>query len=529
MKTLTILISLLLSFFIVSGQENLPLKFQGSENKWGSLTWMNNLTDDNQWFDYRVPPIVDADTIYVFMNFRHNVIENGLIFGYSGYTIKKLNKSTGIQYWETQRLYRNYLQRKVISQPQMVDDKLVVTLFDEAKSFGSEWYDCFPAHIVLELKNGVVIDSNYVDKSDITLPQFRSINSSPSITTSNNPWFLKSDIGYIQRSLSAWSNQLGIIDNKLDVFGHIVESDTFEIITPYYLSEFVFHNNEIGGINVCVASEENSWQDKEIKLIKLDANLSLIKSVDITQHFTDTITTFALNTVENGYSLITTSYESPTLRTLQFNFHLFDSDGNLIDKMSYTLRPGLDTGISYGWLYPMIDEVNKRILVTQSRQNKLDEPTFFEVYTRDGDTIQRIKKIEVEGLEDHFRIEYATMMENGDLLLYIGQFAWADPNVRWFSWIMLDGQKMNIISNTKDITIKNNQLKIHPNPTNSIIHIQGLQEEANVRIQNINSQVIKTINTTDGQVDISELPNGLYIFEIQNKHLMERHKVLKIE
>jgi hypothetical protein len=84
----------------------------------------------------------------------------------------------------------------------------------------------------------------------------------------------------------------------------------------------------------------------------------------------------------------------------------------------------------------------------------------------------------------------------------------------------------NIVGTSDELE---NQLKIHPNPTSSIIYIQGLQEESQVIIQHINGHVIKTLATTDGQVDISELPNGLYIFEIQNKHIKERHKVLKIE
>ncbi len=73
------------------------------------------------------------------------------------------------------------------------------------------------------------------------------------------------------------------------------------------------------------------------------------------------------------------------------------------------------------------------------------------------------------------------------------------------------------------------ELKIHPNPTNNLIHIQGLQEEAKVSIKNINGQIVKTVTTTDGQIDISDIPNGLYIFAIQNKYVKERHKVVKVE
>jgi len=86
----------------------------------------------------------------------------------------------------------------------------------------------------------------------------------------------------------------------------------------------------------------------------------------------------------------------------------------------------------------------------------------------------------------------------------------------------------NIISSTKDFATNSNQLKIHPNPSNNIIHIDGLQAEANVQAQNINGQIIKTVTTIDSQVDISDIPSGLYIFEIQNKDVKERHKVVKI-
>ena len=87
----------------------------------------------------------------------------------------------------------------------------------------------------------------------------------------------------------------------------------------------------------------------------------------------------------------------------------------------------------------------------------------------------------------------------------------------------------NIISSTKDITTNSNQLKIYPNPTNSLLHIDGLNAEASIIIQHINGQIIKTVTTIDSQIDISDLPNALYIFEIQNKDVNERHKVVKIE
>ncbi|MBK6497284.1 MAG: T9SS type A sorting domain-containing protein [Saprospiraceae bacterium] len=86
---------------------------------------------------------------------------------------------------------------------------------------------------------------------------------------------------------------------------------------------------------------------------------------------------------------------------------------------------------------------------------------------------------------------------------------------------------MGIISTTDDV-FANNQLKVYPNPSSSYIQIQGLQEEANVIIQNIDGQVIRKLITKGSEVDIKDLPNGVYIFDIQNSNVNEKHKVVKI-
>jgi hypothetical protein len=281
---------------------------------------------------------------------------------------------------------------------------------------------------------------------------------------------------------------------------------------------------------VLMLNRAQNWADVQVLFSKYDMDLNLNKTVDVSEHIAKPITSAGIYFIDKVYFVIGTNYIDPVAMTDKYHSYLFDNNGQFLDSISYTLRPGIDDIIRYGWLRPTVDRLNNRLLMSQSRQDKLTESTYFELYTNEGDDIKTVSSIEVEGIKDHFRTYYSTMLDNGNILLYIEQFTDPGPSGdRWYSWIMLDGQKMNIVSSTKEIAIATKKLKIHPNPTNSLIHIQGLQEEANVRIQNINSQVIKTVTTTDGQVDISGLSNGLFIFEIQNKYVTERHKILKIE
>ncbi len=520
-----------------SSQLNLPLKFQNNVDIWSNLTWIEGNKNEDQVFENRVPPIIIADTIYTFLNYQ-GLSSTGFSIGYSGYKIKKMNKNSGEQYWETTRIYKGGVKRKALSQPTLKNGELFITLYDEATSTGSSWDECYPAHIVLSSKNGKLIDSFYMDRSNTNLKVFPSIAGLFGQSTSNNPKFYLSENGYIQRSFSVWFNpnfRSGVIDNHVNLEGEINKSDTFNLQYRYYLREFNYFDTNLEGVNAIMASEESNWKNKEIKFLRLDKNLNLIKSVDITQYFTDTIATFALVHISNGYSIISTSYESPILKTGQINFHLFDEEGNFVEKMIYTLRPETDTGIKYGWLYPMVDIVNKRILVTQSRQNKLNEGTFFEIYAKDEDTIQRVKRIEVEGIKDHFRTEYSMMMENGDILLYVSQFAWtaSPPSIapdypRYYSWIMLDGQKMNIISSTKDEVHSTNKLRLYPNPSSGMLSIQNLEEPANVKIYNLSGKIVKSLENVTNEVNITDLPVGMYIFDIRNNEINERHKIVKV-
>lgn len=309
-----------------------------------------------------------------------------------------------------------------------------------------------------------------------------------------------------------------------------MNKDTTKIYFNYSPDDFRYFDNPDGTVGALMVSKTFNWTKREMKYLKYDKSLNLIDSSDLSMNFTDTITVFNFYRADNGYMITVTTFDDFSIRTSKYTYHLFDTAGNLVDKLIYYLREGQDNGLVYGWLYPMVDIVNKRLILTHSRQNKLSESTYFELFASDGDTIQRVKRIEVEGIKDHFRTQYATMLENGDILLYVEQFAQNDPSSpRWYSWINLDGQEMNIISSTKNEQSIFNKLKLYPNPTSGIVKIDLLETSASISITNINGQTLKTLHNVENEVDISELPAGMYIFDVRSKDVSERHKIVKVE
>ena len=58
---------------------------------------------------------------------------------------------------------------------------------------------------------------------------------------------------------------------------------------------------------------------------------------------------------------------------------------------------------------------------------------------------------------------------------------------------------------------------IYPNPTNGLVHIYGV-EDASISIYSINGKLINSNDLiNENSVDLSSLPNGIYLVKVQ-KH-----------
>ena len=56
-----------------------------------------------------------------------------------------------------------------------------------------------------------------------------------------------------------------------------------------------------------------------------------------------------------------------------------------------------------------------------------------------------------------------------------------------------------------------NVLSVYPNPANDIVRIEGLENDAEVSVYNSIGALVKTVETVDGTIGVSELPSGLYL------------------
>ena len=92
-------------------------------------------------------------------------------------------------------------------------------------------------------------------------------------------------------------------------------------------------------------------------------------------------------------------------------------------------------------------------------------------------------------------------------------------------------EKISYITVDYPVSIKeNNALKftVYPNPVKQTLYILGGNSAVNSKVEllNINGAVIKTIYNSN-EIDVNELPNGLYLVRVTNNNMVGVKKVLK--
>lgn len=76
---------------------------------------------------------------------------------------------------------------------------------------------------------------------------------------------------------------------------------------------------------------------------------------------------------------------------------------------------------------------------------------------------------------------------------------------------------------------RSTKLVLVPNPTFGYVRIENVSQPISVKISNMSGKVVKTMSDIQNEINIDDLPAGMYIFDIRNKNFSERHKIVKVE
>lgn len=150
-----------------------------------------------------------------------------------------------------------------------------------------------------------------------------------------------------------------------------------------------------------------------------------------------------------------------------------------------------------------------------------------------SDTLQYISSLTCPQNEIFYAALYCQLLQDGKLIIGGHNIVTNGSEIkRRVQFHCFNGKDLGInfsLSTEDDLTVKGNKFTLYPNPTNGIIRIEGLSSSASLDITNINGQFINGVEATNNQVDLSRLPNGIYILKIESSNTIEQHKILKID
>ena len=498
------------------GQENLPLKFKNYEPVWIDHIHLEKYSL-NQLGRYVLrgdPKLID-DSLFVFYNIQY--------FGYNGIIIEKRNIKNGSIYWRFTRDTTVEKARIALSRANLLKDKIELVLFDEDKYVDDTtiptWAAAHPAKMFLKRYDGKIIREEYTNHLDTNNIKLKSIGNDFYDSGNVSLKLLSTKQGYRQIYF-LWTQKSYYITD-VDTLGHLIKKDTLFLPSSYdVVSHRLYDMNDSTFFSVIVSTQDENVYDDKIEIIyrQMDHDMNILKTVNITSQIPDSMKYANTYRADNGYFIIASGWTAEDYSSSLARYYLFDSDGVLKDRIVYHLKNNYE--IEYGWVYPIVDIKNERLILALTQQDTRETNTYFELFTSNGDKLDLLRRFDVQGNQDHFRVKYATMLPPGDLLLYIGQFDWdANPMypypINWYSLMLMS--KDDLVSNQEVVNKPKNDILLYPNPTSSIVNIKSSDELKSIKVFNNDTKVLY-YSKGNKELNLTSLPKGIYNIMIEQEN-----------
>lgn len=104
-----------------------------------------------------------------------------------------------------------------------------------------------------------------------------------------------------------------------------------------------------------------------------------------------------------------------------------------------------------------------------------------------------------------------------------------DPCSQIYAFGQSENYTVNIVKNLAVSDVNSKKVKIYPNPIQNILSIEAKSVVKNVRIINMAGQevYIKQLNKINPQINVSHLPKGVYILNVETNEEITTQKIIK--
>jgi len=509
-------LNIILFFVSISlkAQEIPKFEFENYSPIWSHYSSAEDLSTNIQALNLTPSPIITNEHLYITSNIFDKTTLNG-------HLSEKINIKTGERIWSnfyysTLRNTREYAQSPIIENG-VFNINVYKEIMTPNVAGGIFW------------SKSILMKRNYNDISGLELDSLLTDSLDGSNTILNIPESIVSNLKTVlvqdgnntryTRVVPDGMNYL-FTTKLLNNLGHQIDSIGLEIKRSQFSPRQIrtFPNGDGG--NLFLITSQNSIDSQSVRVVILDKELNFLQNEEVVDFLPKLYEEHILHSVnEDNFFII--SYKSSDVSSLyDIIISKLNKQLELLEKITFTKVP-----LSIGLLALQ----DQKTLVSFAKEENNQTILYFYKSNDQGET-SLIKELKLVGTNNLIFVKNIYLTPNADILVnitHIDKNSNVLPIPKWANWTLIKGTDLGIVSASNDQYLSS--FNLYPNPITNILNIQGIDQDVNFKIYNIQGEIINQGKSVAQQIDTHLLPSGLYIFEIQNEQGIERHKVLKIE
>ncbi|MCZ2101639.1 MAG: T9SS type A sorting domain-containing protein [Chitinophagales bacterium] len=329
-----------------------------------------------------------------------------------------------------------------------------------------------------------------------------------------------------------------VISGRIDSLGSMVFLDSLEYHpkgTSIYRTNYAQKDDHFFFM-------EEDLKQRTIHFIEMDANLKEIKRFQPPNFIFNLQLPYLLRYTDDYMLFIQINDNS---NKEGYYLYIYDYNGRLL-KFYDVENQFISQYLSNSFIFDYDDISGKLLIYSCISDKDYDTKTtqwYMDITLYDGETYDLCKRIEVKNKNRTIWPEFYPRYhdeENIYLSTHVGLSYYRDDGQSFpgfatsqadFSVSILKMSRASLglgTTKTTDLATQN-CLKLYPNPTTGLVSIENLEALAKVDIYDLNGSLVQTNDNVTSEVNIENLKSGIYILNIKNNQINERHKIIKIE
>lgn len=357
---------------------------------------------------------------------------------------------------------------------------------------------------VSNLQNATNLDFSYNSLTGSIPGQFADIPVLHTLRLNNNQ--LSGTLPAGLASLSSFSNLI-VNDNQLT--GPVPASYCTHEFDTLRLSNNLF---DFAGME-CLAANDLA----EVLEYTGQKTLTITKTDDVLS--VDAGGTVANNTYQwyrNNSPISPATTGNNNLTITEDGTYRVEVTNSVVSGLTLTSADLLVEVLPLDWLSFTIRDCNGSACLEWKTQNEVNTATFEIENSRDGIHYSRVTTLNARNTPGHHTYQYTDESP-----------AYGTSYYR-IKQLDLDGRYT--YSKTEQVTIiAANNISVTPNPAYGFVKLRGIEKADRVTITNIAGQQLKEWRNVNGNqsLDISSIPNGIYIIKVTGKQTEKAFKIIK--